>query len=265
MTKFTSKAHVIVRAFVVATLILATHKTVAEGPAFQKTHAEMLAKFDQNGDGRLDDAEREQMRLGTKRERLEKSSSSGVPADVLADYDTNKDGAMDRGEWAKASISEIAILTAKYDANGDGALDEEERVFMMKQVRTVPMRYGRDYCAYLLVYDKNENGGFDGSEYAQAQAAEAKITVTAYDANGDGVLDKAEKSKLQADMRNGTIVGFYLRFASEAAGGGGRNKRGGGGGFLEEQKKLLAFDTNGDGLASADELQRIRETQDKTK
>jgi Ca2+-binding EF-hand superfamily protein len=262
MTKPIYKTPAPVRACVVAALILACNTArSADGPAFQTTHAEMLAKFDKNGDGRLDDAEREQMRLVTKNQPRGKNSGPEIPADVLADYDENKDGDMDDREWGKARLAENVILMAKYDADGDGSLSDPEKTIMMNEVRTVQMRYARDYFAYLLVYDKNQNGEFNGAEYPQAQAAEARITVITYDANGDGTLDKSEKGRAQADMRSGAIVGFYLRFASEVVGGGGGNTRGRGGDYLEEQRGLLVFDVNGDGLASADELKRIRESR----
>lgn len=250
----------------VGALILGANGLVAE-EAFQQRRAELIAEFDKNGDGKLNAEEREQMRLAVKERKLNSNGdkSSGLPADFLADYDSNKDGDMDERDWAKARVGEQLILTKKYDSDGDEILNDRELQVMMTEVRTVPMRYARDYFAYLLVYDKNKNGEFDGAEYPQAQAAEARIVIAVYDSNEDGKLDKSEKGNVQADLRNGTIVGFYMRFASEVAGGGGgKNKRGGGGGHLEEQKRLLAFDTDGDGLASADELKRIRESRVET-
>lgn len=228
------------------------------GPAYQKTRESMLAKFDRNGDGWLDAVEREAMRMATKEARLKNGGGSNLPADFLADYDKNKDGDMDEGEWAGALIAEQQILTAKYDANKDGSLDKKEKEVMIREVRTASMRYARDYFAYLLVYDTNRNGQFDGNEYPQAQATEARFTLFTYDADGDGALDKTEKNRIQSDVRSGRIVGFYLRFVGDVIGAGDRGTRGGGGDYLTEQRKLLAFDTNRDGIASADELQRIR-------
>ncbi len=232
--------------------------TPAEGElSLEQRRAELAAKHDRNGDGRIDATEREEMRLTLKKQRLEKGSESDVPADFLADYDTNKNGEMDAPEWGPARLGETRVLTERFDANKDGSLDEQESNTMLTEVRTVAMRYARDYFAYILKYDKNENGEFDGDEYATAQAAEAQVVLQTYDADWSGVLDQAEKAKAGADLRNGTIKGFYARFVADAI----RGARGGRSNFLETQKKLLTFDTDGDGLASAEELRLIRQNQ----
>jgi len=221
----------------------------------EQRRAELMAKHDQNGDGRLDATEREALRL----ERKQRGGSSGgsqVPADVLADYDTNRDGALDGSEWDRARIAEQAILTREHDRDGDGKLGADETDAMMVVIRTKPTRYARDYFAYLIKYDKNGSGGFDGDEYPTAQGEETAWTVKRYDANGDGELSKEEKAKLQADLGR-ELHGFYLRFTREF-GGGGRGSRGGNA-FMAKQQELLKFDTDGDGLASAGELQSIRQ------
>lgn len=231
--------------------------TAADGESNpEKIRTELKKKHDRNGDGRLDTTEREAMRL----ERKQRGGSSGgsqVPADVLADYDINKDGNMDDSDWAKASIAEKAILTREHDRDGDGKLGADEVDAMMVVIRTKPLRYARDYFAYMIKYDKNGSGGFDGDEYATAQGEEAAWTVKRYDADGDGALSKGEKAKLQGDLGS-ELHGFYMRFASELVGGG---RGGGGGNFMAKQQELLKFDTDGDGLASAEELRRIRQQQ----
>ncbi|MBM3823741.1 MAG: hypothetical protein FJ404_12790 [Verrucomicrobia bacterium] len=232
--------------------------TAADGPGSpEQRRAELMAKHDRNGDGRLDATERESLRL----ERKQRGGSSGgsqVPADVLADYDTNKDGAMDESEWARARIAEQAILTREHDRDGNGKLGADEVEAMMVVIRTKPTRYARDYFAYMIKYDKNGSGGFDGDEYPTAQGEEAAWTLKRYDADGNGELSKEEKAKLQADLGL-ELHGFYLRFARELVGGG----RGGrdGGAFMVKQQELLKFDTDGDGLASAGELRLIRQQQ----
>ena len=224
---------------------------------FQKRRAEAVAAHDQNGDGRLDAAEREQMRMAMKTRKPRGGSGSGVPAEFLADYDADRNGDMDEQEWVKARQAETGILKEKYDTNADGTLDDAEISAMLHEVRTVRMRYARDYFAYLLKYDLNKNGEFDGDEYGRAQAAEGEVLKQTYDDNRDGNLGPEEKARIQADIKNGTIVGFYIRFASAAIGGDRR----GNAGFNEAAKKLLEFDANGDGLASLDELQAIREAR----
>lgn len=50
-----------------------------DGTLFQKRRTELVAKHDKNGDGRLDSAEREQMRLALKEQRLKRGSSFKLP------------------------------------------------------------------------------------------------------------------------------------------------------------------------------------------
>jgi hypothetical protein len=242
-------------ATVTLSLLLPT-PAAANDEAFARARAAAVEQHDANGDGRLDAAEREQMRLARKEQRLKAGSGSGVPADFLADYDENRNGEMEPSDWAKARQAETKILMEKYDANADGTLDDAEMAAMLHEVRTVRMRYARDYFAYLLKYDLNQNGEFDGDEYGRAQTAETEVLKRTYDADHDGILDPDEKARIQADMKAGIIVGFYTRFVSEAL----RGNRQGGSDFNDTAKKLLQFDANGDGLASADELRAIRET-----
>ncbi|MBM3841201.1 MAG: hypothetical protein FJ398_25255 [Verrucomicrobia bacterium] len=238
-----------------------SHADMAGETSFEERRAGLVARHDKNGDGRLDASEREQMRLALKTERLERGSrgSSEVPAEVLADYDTNKDGTMEDSEWASARVAEQAILTRQFDANKDGSLDALELDAMMHFIRTKKVRYARDYFAYMLKYDKNDNGRFDGEEYATAQSTEAAAVRMAYDTNGNRLLDAGELAKLRADLGKGLIPGFFARFAQETARGGKT------GGYLEEQKKALEFDINRDGLASEDEVNRAREARKASK
>lgn len=163
---------------------------------FQKHRSELVAKHDKNGDGRLDAAEREQMRLAVKDERLiKKGSSFKIPPEFLAKYDKNKNGEMEGEEWKVAWDAETKILTETYDADKDGTLNKEEKQAMM------------------------------------------------------------------ADVGKGKITGILAFFAGRMVHDPGSSKPE----YLEEQQKLLNFDTNGDGLASAEELKRIRESRNSTK
>ena len=159
---------------------------------FQKRRSELVTKHDKNGDGRLDAAEREQMRLRLKDERLvKKGSDFKVPPEFLAQYDENK------------------------------------------------------------------NGEMDGVEWKVAWEAETKILKETYDANKDGTLNKAEGEAMMADVGKGKITGIPAFFAGRMIQEPGSSKPE----YVEKQAELLKFDSNGDGIASLEELDRIRKSR----
>lgn len=163
--------------------------------ALQKHRAELAAKHDANGDGRLDAAERERMRLALKEQRLgRKGSGFPIPADFLAKYDANKDGEMAGPEWKVAWDAETNIL--------------------------------RD----------------------------------TYDADHDGTLGPAEQRAMLADVGNGKITGIPAFFAGRMV----QDQGAGQPDYLATQQALLKFDDNHDGVASAEELERIRQSRTKT-
>jgi Ca2+-binding EF-hand superfamily protein len=82
--------------------------------------AEMLKKFDTNGDGVLDASEKQAMRVAMKEKREARK------AEMLAKYDTNKDGKLDASERAVMRDDLAAKEFAKLDKDGDGKLSLDE-------------------------------------------------------------------------------------------------------------------------------------------
>lgn len=151
-------------------------------------------------------------------------------------------------------------LVAKHDKNGDGRLDATEREQMrlaLKEERLSKKSSFKIPPEFLAQYDKNKNGEMEGDEWKVAWEAETKILRETYDADKDGTLNKAEKEAMMADVGKGKITGIPAFFAGRMIHDPGSGKPE----YLEEQQKLLKFDVNGDGLASAEELKRIRETR----
>jgi hypothetical protein len=95
----------------------AAAQDTASGPPARH---QQLQKFDQNGDGELDDAERAQMKAAFEAKRGERKK------EMLAKYDTNQDGKLDATE---RQVMRDAKLTERFqtmDKNADGKLTLDE-------------------------------------------------------------------------------------------------------------------------------------------
>jgi hypothetical protein len=99
----------------------ATTYALAQGDG-QNDHPkqELLQKFDKNGDGKLDDAERADMKAAFAARRAEHHK------EMLAQYDTNKDGKLDDAERAAMRDAKLTERFKAMDANGDGKLTLDE-------------------------------------------------------------------------------------------------------------------------------------------
>jgi hypothetical protein len=82
--------------------------------------AAMMQKFDANGDGVLDDAERAKLRDAFAAKRAQRKAA------MLARYDADRDGALSPAERAQATEERAGARFAKLDANGDGVLSLDE-------------------------------------------------------------------------------------------------------------------------------------------
>ena len=96
----------------------ATTYAVAQGDG--PNRKELIQKFDQNGDGKLDDAERAQMKAAFEAKRAEHHK------ELLAKYDTNKDGKLDAAEKQAMRDEKLAERFQAMDKNGDGKLTLDE-------------------------------------------------------------------------------------------------------------------------------------------
>ncbi|MBS1120130.1 MAG: calcium-binding protein [Deltaproteobacteria bacterium] len=88
---------------------------------------DMKDTFDENKDGKLDDAERAKLKAAALAMHGQRK------AERLATFDTNKDGKLDDAERAVMRQQRVTERFKKLDANGDGALSLDE--FRAHQVR----------------------------------------------------------------------------------------------------------------------------------
>ena len=100
---------------------------------------ELLQKFDKNADGKLDDAERADMKAAFAAKRAEHHK------EMLAQYDTNKDGKLDDAERAAMRDAKLTERFKKMDANGDGKLTLDEFKAAAAQKGFHHGRHGHDH------------------------------------------------------------------------------------------------------------------------
>ena len=96
----------------------ATTYAVAQGDA--PTRKDLIQKFDKNGDGTLDAAERAQMKAAFEAKRTERHK------EMLAKYDTNHDGKLDPAEHQAMRDDKLATRFQAMDKDGDGKLTLDE-------------------------------------------------------------------------------------------------------------------------------------------
>ncbi len=82
--------------------------------------AAVMQKYDTNKDGKLDDAEKVQLRADMKAKHEAKK------AEMLAKFDINKDGKLDGTERVAMKNERAEEAFKKADANGDGKLSIDE-------------------------------------------------------------------------------------------------------------------------------------------
>ena len=113
-------------------------------------------------------------------------------------------------------------------------------------------------------FDQNKDGSLDEAEQQKMNVEVGQRfgdMVKKYDKDGDGELKGEELSGLREASQSGTLKGvdaivarfLMMRFGS--AGKGGKDDEG----------EWSQFDRDGDGLASADELEAMRKQKQKQK
>ena len=98
----------------------ATYAAAQNAASDPPARHELLGKFDKNGDGKLDDAERAQMKAAFEAKRAERKKEN------LAKYDTNQDGQLDAAERQAMRDAKVTEKFQAMDKNGDGKLTLDE-------------------------------------------------------------------------------------------------------------------------------------------
>ena len=182
---------------------------------FGARKARVLARYDANGNGRLDPAERQALKDDLEARvghplavRFGLEHRAFVMKRLHWVFDSNNDGSLSSDERTamidalEARCERIrANVLAHFDANGDGTLDATERQ-AAKDALIARIQAKRQQL--LTQYDANGNGVLDDGERLQLrddrvaafQAHRAEV-VAQFDADHDGALDDAEKTALK--------------------------------------------------------------------
>ncbi len=166
------------------------------GELYQIRRAAIVAKFDQNKDGRLDAAEREAARAAQK-EEARRAAGRGqmfqMPPEIVEMYDRDKDGQLSETESAAANEG-IRVrwgeAQKEYDANGDGNLDDAEREKMgdaiaAGKVKGLPRMFG-------AMLRRPPGGGRGGRGGMFGGGEPAASPLVKFDADKDGRLNDDE-------------------------------------------------------------------------
>lgn len=101
-------------------------------PEGAPNRAEMLKRFDKDGDGKLSETEREAARK-TREKQMEQIKERSKQ--MLEEFDADGDGKLDEDERASAKEAMKAKALEKFDKDEDGELSEKERKAMQETLR----------------------------------------------------------------------------------------------------------------------------------
>lgn len=155
----------------------------------------IIKRFDRNGDGRLDENEKEAAKAAMEKEGM--MATKPIKPEKL-----------DREEQRKKFIK-------RFDKNGDGKLDEKEREAAAEELRKrkakgmpFPAAADVDFPAEIIKrFDKDGDGRLDETEQAEARAAfKARLesmprVMERFDADHDGKLSDQEFAAAREEMR----------------------------------------------------------------
>lgn len=182
-------------------------------PAGHRLHQEMLKRFDKNGDGKLDEAERaaakayHQEHMAELKEKnpelFKKIDQDGdgtiSPEELRRAHELRKDGPPD-GARKEGMLK-------RFDADGDGKLNDTEKAAMETAMKERMDEMKEKHPELFKRLDQDGDGKLSPEEMRRAhglrqdgpQVGRRKDELTQrFDTDGDGTLSESEKSAMKA-------------------------------------------------------------------
>ncbi len=155
----------------------------------EKHRQEMLKRFDVNGDGKLDDAEKAVMKEALKQEKTLRGSGDIGSLGAAGEPGPGPGGEVHGDRFFKELIK-------RFDKDGDGKLDASELADMEAARQQMQQNGGgaRFREQAIKMFDKNGDGVLDEAERAEA-AKFREEQIRRFDKNGDGKLDQEERAE----------------------------------------------------------------------
>jgi Ca2+-binding EF-hand superfamily protein len=212
----------------------------------------LLEKYDKDGDGKLNEAEREAARAEfTKQAPATKPQDAPSRTRKPIEGGDNPQGR--RGGPSREDMeARRAEFMKQFDKDGDGEISEEERAAMREQFE----KRREEFRAEMLKkYDKDGDGEMSEEERNTARddmRSKFQEITKKYDKDGSGRLEREE---MEAAREAGALEGMPV------PGGPGFGRRGPGGPGDEERRAemMKRFDKDGDGELNEEERAALRE------
>ena len=175
------------------------------GKAADRLKGEAMKRFDRNGDGVLDEAERAEALETLKKKGGEVQAQ--LKQFMLQRFDVDGDGTLDEAE-RKTAFDEtmkqleehgpmvkntlLGFVYRRFDANGDGTLDKDELATAREEL-TRRILQGSDGAPSRPLEP--------AARKKQADQARKQEMLDRFDADGDGELDQQESDAAKADLK----------------------------------------------------------------
>lgn len=182
----------------------AAEPVLPETPAAASQQSErqraLMQRFDTNGDGQLDESEKEAARsmMGGGAGGPRGAQAQMMRERLMERFDANGDGTLNEAERSEAFDAIVSDpsrpaaqrILQRFDANGDGALNADEKAAALAAWSQMQDGAGRPGTA--------APGGRPGARLTPEQR---EAILRRFDANGDGQLDDSEREAARAAWR----------------------------------------------------------------